>query len=145
MSLAEVFLRLGCALVSWVVIIAYCVWLAALEQVSCGPNGVQPWAMLLGFGVLTAMFACLLPLGAKVPGVANILRLPALTLVLLVPLAGRHVLTIIERVNTDGGTICPDTALSWWQTWWGPAQVLVLLTIVVMAVVQWRRTAATKT
>ncbi|MEM7249946.1 MAG: hypothetical protein AAF493_00890 [Pseudomonadota bacterium] len=139
MGFAELFLRLGSALVAWVVVFAHLVWLAALEQVSCGPDAVRPWMVLLGFSPITVLFACLLPVGATVPGVARLLRLPAVLLLVLVPLALRHIHTVFERTWSEQGSICTELAPSGFESWWSPAQLLVTIVIVVMAIVLWRR------
>ena len=144
MTFAEVFLRLGSALVAWVVVFAHCIWLAALHEVSCGAAGPQPWGVLLGFSLITLIGALALPLGATVPGVAGILKYPAVPLVLLVPLSARHAYSVLERVNFSAGTICNDPTSQaleprWWEAWFGPTQLILLAIIVVMAIVQWRK------
>ena len=141
MSFSELFLRLGCSLTAWIVVFAHCVWLAALQQVDCTTTGTQPWVALLGFSVITIGLAALLPVGATVPGVAGMLRLPGVLLLLLIPFAFRHVAFVFERATLNNRGICVDGIAAGWERWWAPVQTVVLVVIVVSAIVLWRRTS----
>ncbi len=48
MRFAEVFLRLGSALVAWMMMYAYFLWLAAVYVVACGADGDEMHRLLLG-------------------------------------------------------------------------------------------------
>ena len=60
MRFAEVFLRLGCALVARMMLYAHFVWLAALRSVGCGPDGDELHRLLLLLVPATVGFALLL-------------------------------------------------------------------------------------
>jgi hypothetical protein len=47
MRFSDVFLRLGCALVAWMVLYAHFIWLAALGGIGCGPDGDELHKVLL--------------------------------------------------------------------------------------------------
>ena len=141
MSFAEVFLRLGCALVAWLVSYAHCVWLAVLPMVDCTQVGIEPWRATLFAAVPSAIFAALLPIGRTVPGVASTLRWFALPLVVLWPLAVRGVLPVLADATWNGLHWCGEARGELAPVWlrvWAPLQLGVLCGIAAGAVVAWR-------
>jgi hypothetical protein len=140
MGAAELMLRLGCSLVAWLVLLAHCLWLAALDVVECGDAGARPWFAMLLWTPMTLAFAVLLRVGFVVPGVGGALRLPAVLVIPLAVLASRAALTTLADVNLRGGSIC-DSAASW-TPFWAPAQLATLVTIGAVAIGAWRRGAA---
>ena len=135
------FLRLGCAVVAWLVLFAQCRWLAVLgSSVDCANAGAQPWLALLLWTPATWLFVGLLPLGFGVPGIGRLLRAPAVLLIPLVALAGRGALSTLVSVNFDGEPICGVAAS--WQPFWAPVQIVTLSLIGIVGVWVWRRGAA---
>jgi hypothetical protein len=137
MGAAELMLRLGCSLVAWLVLFAHCMWLAAL---ACGDGGATPWLALLLWTPVTLVFALLLNVGFAVPGIGRALRLPALLLIPLLPLAARVVLTTLAATTLHGESICASAVF--WTKVWAPAQLVMLIMIGVVAIRAWRRGAA---
>lgn len=137
MGVAELLLRLGCALVAWLVMLAHCVWLAALGAVDCGSAGSQPWLMLLAFTPVTLGFALLLQVGFAVPGIGSVLRLPAVALAPLLVLAARGAYVTFAAVNLRGEPLCESVAL--WTRWWAPLMFAALLVVAIALVGAWRR------
>ena len=68
MRLSEVFLRLASALVAWMVIYAYVIWLAALHAIGCGPDGDEIFRLLLGMAPLALGGGMMLPRHTIVSG-----------------------------------------------------------------------------
>jgi ABC-type molybdate transport system permease subunit len=71
---SEVFLRLGVALVAWMMLYAHVVWLAALHAMGCGPDGDELHRLLLGLAPLTCGFALLLHMTRPFADIHRILR-----------------------------------------------------------------------
>lgn len=138
MSLAELFLRLGLALVAWLAVLAHCVWVAALRAVDCSVAGIEPWFLTLVSAPMVALLALTLPQGNKVAGVAALLRLPGIALAPLMLLALWSVGDTLVAVTFAGSGIC-DVATSTWQQWWAPLQLGVLAIIGASAWRAWRR------
>ena len=134
------FLRLGCAVVAWLVLFAHCLWLAVLgSSVDCAIAGAQPWLAVLLWTPVTLLFVGLLPLGFGVPGIGRLLRAPAVLLIPLVALAGRAALSTLVSVNFDRDPICGVAA--GWQPFWAPVQIVALSLIAIVGVWVWRRGA----
>lgn len=137
MSLAELFLRLGLALVAWLTVLAHCVWIAALRAVDCSVAGIEPWFLTLVSAPVVVILALTLPQGNKVAGVASLLRLPAIGLAPLMVLALWSVGDTLVAVTFGDAGIC-EVASSTWQRWWAPLQFTVLAIIGASAWRAWR-------
>ena len=72
MRFAEIFLRLGCSLVGWMLLYTYIVWLAALHAMGCGPDGDAMHRLLLGLAPFTAAMSLLLRLTRPMPEIHRI-------------------------------------------------------------------------
>ena len=138
MRFAEVFLRLGCALVAWMVTFAYVVWLAALHAMGCGPDGDEIYRLLLGMAPAAALMALLLRVTHPFNEIHRMLSWLAVPLALLLPFVVRNVWNVLETVNLNGAAICAATEPPGWQQIWAPAQFLAVLVIVVLVVKVWR-------
>ena len=142
MRFAEVFLRLGCALVAWMVLYAHFVWLAALHGVGCGPDGDAFYRALLLFVPVTIGFALLLRMTRPLEEVHRILRWLGLPLAVLMLAAAYQVYTISRSVYRTGLAICSTNDATAWHQAWGPAQLLVIAVGAAMVIRVWRDTAA---
>ena len=138
MRFAEVFLRLGCALVAWMVSFAYIVWLAALHAMGCGPDGDEIYRLLLGMAPAAALMALLLRATHPFKEIHRMLSWLAVPLALLLPFALRNVWNVLETVNLNGEAICATTEPPAWQQLWAPAQFLAVLIIVALIIGVWR-------
>ena len=132
MRFAEVFLRMGSALVAWMMLFTHFVWLAALHVIGCGPDGDYLHRVLLGLAPVTCVFAYLVgvtrPFG-ETHAIFAWLRVP---LGILVLLALRTISGTAGRVNVDGLALCEPGAPSAWQIYWSPAQFAVCLVVAVL-------------
>ena len=63
MRFAEVFLRLGSALVAWMLLFTHFLWLAALHAMGCGPDGAEMHKLLLGLILARVCLASACALG----------------------------------------------------------------------------------
>jgi len=139
MTAIEMFLRLGCSLVGWMVLYAYCLWMATLRVIGCGVDGDQFWRLLFGFAPVALGFAALIGLSARLPSIHQILRWGVVPLLVLVPLAVWPAWTTFDLVNLQGKGICAAAPSSSWQLWWAPAQFATLLLISAAAWRAWRQ------
>jgi hypothetical protein len=135
MTFAEVLLRLGTALVAWMVLYAYLLWLATLRVSGCDADGDALWRLLLGIAPLAVMLSPLVGASRPLIDVHRILRWGSLPLLLLVPLAVAAVWPTWERATLGGLDVCSDLPAAAWQVWWAPLQVTALLAL---AVIVWR-------
>jgi hypothetical protein len=135
---AEVFIRIGCALVAGMMLYAYVLWLAALYVVGCGPDGDELYRVLLGLAPVTAAFAVLLRVSRPFTEIHSMLRWLSIPLLLLLPFVVRSLWQVFQLVNLDAVAICANTVPSTWQTLWVPIQVLTLIWVSYMVVDVWR-------
>lgn len=137
MTVAEVLLRIGCTIVAWLLLYTHCLWLSVVEQVGCGSDGDALWRLLLGLIPITVTFGLLIGAANKVASVQATLRLGAVPLLLLLPLALLAVWPTFTTSTLGNQPICDIPNVAWHQ-WWAPAQLLVLLFIGVIAYRNWR-------
>jgi hypothetical protein len=133
-NFAELLLRLGCALVGWLIVFTHILWLATSRVVECGSDGDEFWRLLLAFAPVAIAFGFLLPLTRKIAGVHQTLRWAAAPLALISPLAMLAVIKIYSTVNLAGAGICSAEPASW-HSWWAPVQGIALIAIGILA---WR-------
>ncbi|MGI9271993.1 MAG: hypothetical protein ACR2QT_09470 [Woeseiaceae bacterium] len=138
MRFAEVFLRLGSALVAWMMMYAYFLWLAAVYVVACGPDGDEMHRLLLGFAPFVCGFAFALQVTRPFAEVHSMLRWLGVPLLLLLPFALRSIWAIFQTVHIGTSAICTDGDPPTWQLLWAPLQVLTLLVVTFVLVRVWR-------
>jgi hypothetical protein len=144
MRFAEVFLRLGCALVAWMVLYAHFVWLAALGNIGCGPDGAELHAVLLGMAPVTAGCAFLLRMTRPFEEIHRILRWLGLPLAAFMLAGTYQVLLISQSVYASGLGICSTSAALPWHQLWGPVQSLAVIVSAAMIIRVWRDVAASR-
>jgi len=137
MRAAEVFLRLGSGLVAWMLIYAYALWLAVLNEAGC-VDGDQLHRVLLAAAVLAAAVSPLLTVTRPFGDVHRLLRWLAVPLALLLPFALRNVWAAFDRVHMDGLALCDVAAPTPWQSAWAPAQLFIVILLVLMILRAWR-------
>jgi len=138
MRFAEVFLRLGSALVAWMVIYAHILWLAVLFRLSCGPDGDEMHRLLLGLAPVTVGFALALRATRPLPEIHSILRWLGVPLLLLLPFVGRSTWQVLETVNINASSVCAEAPPTTWQTLWAPVQILVVAIVAAAIIGVWR-------
>lgn len=137
MHFSEVFLRLGCTLVAWMMMYAHILWLAALYAMGCGPDGDEMHRVLLGLAPFTIGFAFALRLTRPFADIHRILRWLAVPLIILVPLALRSIWYAFERVNLQSLAICGGAEAVGWQMYWPSLQFATVLLVAYMVVKVW--------
>jgi len=133
MRFADVFLRLGCALVGWMILYTYVVWLAALGQIGCGPDGDELHRVLLGVAPVGAAAAYLLRMTRPFPDIQHLLRWLGVPLALLMPFAILNVWEISRLVYIERAGIC-SAGLEAWQWFWAPVQLAAIAVASLMVV-----------
>jgi hypothetical protein len=142
MRFSEVFLRLGCALVAWMVLYAHFVWLAALGSIGCGPDGDELHRVLMFFVPITIGFAFLIPMTRPLEEVHRILRWLGLPLAALMVAGTYQVFVISGPVYAAGQGICSTGNAAGWHQVWGAAQMLAIVVCAAMVARAWRSTSA---
>lgn len=107
MSFAEVFARLGVAIVTWLCIYAWLVWTAVLRVAECDTSGDDLWSVVAGFGVLVNLLSPTLVLTRPLPDVHEVIRHLAWPLVVLVPLAAMPLWIAWNNTTIQGQPLCP--------------------------------------
>ena len=137
MRFAEVFLRLGCALVAWMVTYAYFIWLAVAGRVGCGPDGDEMFRLLLGMAPISVLCAFLLGSTRTLQDVHRILRWLALPLVPVLPFATYTIGMVFGRVAINENAICAESPSAVWVQWWAPVQSASLAFVCIMLIRVW--------
>jgi hypothetical protein len=135
-------LRLGCSLVGWMVVYAYCLWLATLRVVGCGADSDEFWRLLLGLAPCAVGFALLTGVSGRLTEIQQILRWGFVPLIVLIPLALLPVWSTFAAVNLGGAGICSSEPSGSWQLWWAPLQFVALTLIAVVVFRVWRAAAS---
>ena len=139
MKFAEVFLRMGTALVAWMMLFTHFVWLAALHVMGCGPDGDELHRVLLGLAPVTCVFAALVVVTRPFDDIHAMLGWLRVPLGVLVLLGLRSIWGVASRVNIDGLAICGQGAPSAWELYWSPVQLAVCLLVAVLVMRQMKR------
>ena len=138
MRFSEVFLRLGSALVAWMMLYAHFVWLAALGSMGCGPDGDELHRLLLAFVPVTIACAFLLRVTGPLEEIHRILRWLGLPLAALMLAGSYQVLAVLRSVYASGLGICSTHEPGTWHLLWGPAQLLAIVISAAMIARMWR-------
>lgn len=138
MRFAEVFLRLGCSLVAWMLVFTYAVWVAALHAMSCGPDGDAMHRLLLGLAPFTVAMALLLRLTRPFADIHRMLSYLGIPLLLLLPFAARNVWNVFDRTWLEGLAICSADAPGTVHQIWAPAQFLAVIALALLVIGVWR-------
>ena len=138
MKFAEVFLRMGTALVAWMMLFTHFVWLGVLYVTECGPDGDEMYRLLLGLAPFTVGFAVALRVTGAYPEIHAMLRWLAIPLALLAPFCLRTIFSVVNSVNIQGAAVCTDGEAPLWLQIWAPLQLVTVCIVLYMAVRTWR-------
>ncbi len=135
--MAGLFLRLGCALVSWILAYSHAILLAVVPQADCSP---ALWRTTLLFAGLGAAAAALLPLGLPWREWLRWISVPLIPLLLY----GAWVAWTM-RAGIEGAALCetlagvaePATGEPWHRAW-PPIQLVVTLACTAQCLRFWR-------
>lgn len=146
MSFAEVILRVGVTLVSWMMIYMHLVMMLILRVAQCPGGDTSPWKVTLITGVLAAgsSFAALYGHGAR--GMGEVFRYFALPLLVLVPWAAWLTLPYLTGATFGTLGMCDvrlgevsGSAVAGWQRGWAPLQLVVFAALAANGVRAWRQ------
>ena len=141
MRFAEVFLRLGSALVAWMVIYAHMLWLAVLFRLACGPDGDEMHRLLLGLAPITIGAAVALRSTRPLEEIHSMLRWLAVPLLLLLPFIGRSIWQAVEATVVNESAFCANVPPAIWQIIWAPVQIATAALVLYLAYRVWRSVA----
>ena len=126
MRFSEIFLRLGCSLVGWMVVIAYFLWLAVAGKIGCGEEANELHRLLLFAAPAAAAFALLTQSTRPMPDVHGVLRWIAILPVLLLPFALVSVWGIARVLYFDGETVCAGASFAGLMSFWPVVQIIAI-------------------
>ncbi|MEZ5597605.1 MAG: hypothetical protein R3E84_14665 [Pseudomonadales bacterium] len=138
MSIAEALLRLGAALVAWLCLYAWVLWLATLRVISCAADGDHLWAVLFGFASAMLPLAGLTRATRPLDDIHSLLGWFRWPLLILALLAIPPLLSAWLGSTLDSQPVCPSAAPAAWHFWWAPAQTVVMLGVAVILWRSWR-------
>ena len=141
MRFAEVFLRLGSALVAWMVLYAHFLWLAVLFRLGCGPDGAEMHKVLLGLAPLAVGFSFALRATRPLEEIHSMLRWLSIPLLLLTPFIVRSIWRAVDTVVVDESALCSNAPPPIWQIAWAPAQIIAVAVVLFMIFRVWRSVA----
>ena len=141
MNAAELFLRLGCAMVGWLMVFTHLLWLGTLRVVTCNSDGDAMWRMLLALAPLAVLFSFALTLTRKLSAVHSMLRWGIVPTVLLSVLALLAVWPALQNTTLAGVPICGVENVSW-HPWWAPVQLGAIALLLWNAIKAFREPAA---
>lgn len=141
MRFAEVFLRLGSALVAWMVIYAHMLWLAVLFRLACGPDGDEMHRLLLGLAPFAIGASFALRATRTLEEIHSMLRWLAVPLLFLLPFVGRSIWQAVDATVTNEAAFCADVPPSTWQVIWAPIQIFTVALILYGSYRVWRSVA----
>lgn len=139
MRFAEVFLRLGTALVGWMMLFTYALWLAAAYVVDCGADGDEMYRLLLGLAPFTVAFAFAIRVTRPFGDIHRMLRWLAVPLGLVLLLGLRTLWAVAGRVYSAGTGVCASGPPGLLDQAWVPAQLATILAVTVLVAVQMTR------
>lgn len=139
MRFAEVFLRMGLALVAWMMLFTHFVWLAVLHVTGCGPDGDALHRLLLGLAPVTLGFAFLVRVTRPFAEIHAMLRWLGVPLGLLLLLGLRSIWGVATQVNVGAAALCGSGEPALWQLAWAPTQLIVVLAVGIILVADMKR------
>ena len=138
MRFSEVFLRLGCALVAWLLLLTYFILLGVVRSVGCGPDGDELHRLVLGLAPVAFASAFALRATRPLDEIHGILRWGIVPLALMLPGASLAVWSVFRTVWLAKQNICGrGTALAWEQAW-PVVHVVTLVTVAIVLFRNWR-------
>lgn len=138
MRFSEVILRIGTALVAWMVVFAYFLWLAVAGRVGCDAEGESLFALLLGAAPFAVLFAFLTRVSRPLKDVHGMLRWLGVGPALLSPFAVITFVFVWRAVHGRGESLCSAGSPPDWQAYWLPVQVVAALVSLALIFSNWK-------
>ena len=144
MRLAEVLMRVGAALVGFLVGLAYCTTLLVVPRISCDIPGNDPFFATLAMGIALVPLLVFSHWGHPFRDSLRWLTLPFAALVPLAafaiwPYLSAEAVARIQQCSESAGT--PAGAAAFWPSVWAPFQLGVLALLSFQSLRYWRRPA----
>lgn len=127
MRFADVFLRLGLCLVSWMVLFGYALWVLILPKLPCTAGETSLWLVLLYATPMLLLFCFLLPTSRALPAVHPSIRWLAPPLALLSAFAFSTIYYAFSEFTFGSGQPCGITSRAWAAVWAPIHSALLLL------------------
>ncbi len=138
MRFAEVFLRIGCSLVGWMILIAYVVWLAVAGRIACTDDTVDLYNLLF-FAAPIAMFLALMIRATRaLPDIHRTMRWIGVFPALFIPNAVLTITAAAKSVFASTTGPCGIGLTEGGFPIWPVIQAISLLGIVALLVINWR-------
>ncbi len=142
MRLSEVLLRVGCALVAWMLLFTHYVWLAATRQIDCAADSGEMYRLLLMLLPFTLAAAFFIRMTRPFDEVHRLLRWLALPLAALMLLGAYSVWLFARGVYFLKLAPCQVGDLQTWHFVWAPAQAAAILVTTLAIARVWRSVAS---
>ena len=140
MRIAGPLLGAACAVIAWLVGLAYCLMLVVAPRVECARGDSDPFLAALALAVPLVVLLALAPGGLPH---RDVLRWPTLPFAVLIPAAVRALWPYLSGADSlEHAYACdPARELPIWTSAWAPAQIGVLVWLAFTAARFWRRPA----
>jgi NADH:ubiquinone oxidoreductase subunit 6 (subunit J) len=139
MRFAEVFLRLGTALVAWMLLFAHFLWVAVVRVTACGPDGHELHVLLLATVPAACVSAWLIRVSRPLEGVHPILLWLGAPLGLFIVLALGGIWSVASTVHIKGESICQGLSPALWEQFWSPVQLATAILVACVIAIEIKR------
>jgi hypothetical protein len=145
MRLAEVLMRVGVALVGFMVGFAHCLLLLVVPRISCDIPNNDPFVASLALGIALVPLLAISQSGHPFRASLRWLTLPFLALVPLAaiavwPYVSAEAIAEIQRCSASAA-LTDDPTPAGWQRYWAPFQLGVLGLLALQTLRYWRTPA----
>ena len=131
-------MRIGCALVAWMILFAHFVWLAIITKIDCGPGGDEVFLFLLILAPFAMISALLISVTRPLGDIHGTLQWMAFPLGGLIVIGAFNVWSVAVNIHTTGLSPCSQAEAVTWQFAWAGVQTVTLLIVLVAIVRNWR-------
>ena len=138
MRFAEVFLRIGCSLVGWMILIAYVVWLAVASRIACTDDAADLYNLLFFAGPVAMFLALMIRATRVLPEIHRTMRWIGVFPALFLPNAVLTIVAAYRSVFASGAGPCGIALTEAGFPVWPFVQTISLLGITALLVINWR-------
>lgn len=128
MRFAEVILRVGVALVSWMMIYMHLIMVLVARFAPCAEGQFGPWKVSMVSAVFALAAILAIPFGHGLKGVQGVFRFFALPLLFMLPWAAWTILPVLSAATFGEADLCGglDMTVPAWQRLWAPLQLVLI-------------------
>lgn len=138
MRLAEVFLRIGCSLVGWMILVAYVLWLAVAGHAACDGDPVELYRLLLFAAPIASVLTLMIRLTHPLPEIHQMMRWIGIFPALFVPNATMTIIAAFRAAYVSATGPCGIGSAPTWFGAWPIVQAIALLACLAIVVFNWR-------